>query len=206
MGMTENKTTEQVIIEAARQIFIEKGYNEANMTDIAQRAGINRPALHYYFRTKERMLEAVYEDIVRSFMPKVVQLLTDRNTPLFERMEKVVDIYYGILLERPNLPMFGLREIYRDANHLLETAIKVSDGQVEMIREMMLEEMREGRVKTMPLEFVIYSFYGLLFAPFALHPLVKLMTDVPDPLNKEYLAKWKTNIISQMRTLLEVKC
>ena len=98
MGMTENKTTEQVIIEAARQIFIEKGYNEANMTDIAQRAGINRPALHYYFRTKERMLEAVYEDIVRSFIPKVVQLLTDKDTPLFERMEKVVDIYYDILL------------------------------------------------------------------------------------------------------------
>lgn len=204
--MTENKTTEQVIIESARQIFIEKGYSEANMTDIAQRAGINRPALHYYFRTKERMLDAVYEDIVRSFMPKVVQLLTDRNTPLFERMEKVVDIYYDILLEKPNLPMFGLREIYRDADHLFETAIKVSDGQVEMIREMFIGEMKEGRIKTMPLEFVIYSFYGLLFAPFAFHPLVKLMTDVPDPLNKEYLAKWKTNIISQMRTLLEVKC
>lgn len=205
MATTENKTTEQIIIESARQVFIEKGYGEANMSDIAQRAGINRPALHYYFRTKERMLEAVYADIVRSFIPKVVQLLQDKNIPLFERVEKVVDVYYDILIEKPNLPMFGLREIHRDAPYLFETFLKVSYDQIRVIREILVTEMEQGRIRTLPIEFIIYSFYGLLFTPFTLHPMVKLVADIPDPLNKEYLTKWKSQIIIQMKALLAVE-
>lgn len=205
MATTENKTTEQIIIESARQVFIEKGYGEANMSDIAQRAGINRPALHYYFRTKERMLEAVYADIVRSFIPKVVQLLQDKNIPLFERVEKIVDVYYDILIEKPNLPMFGLREIHRDAPNLFETFLKVSDDQIRVIREILVTEMEQGRIRTLPIEFIIYSFYGLLFTPFTLHPMVKLVADIPDPLNKEYLTKWKSQIIIQMKALLAVE-
>lgn len=205
MGATENKTTEQIIIESARQVFIEKGYGEANMSDIAQRAGINRPALHYYFRTKERMLEAVYTDIVRSFIPKVDQLFQDKDIPIFERVEKVVDVYYDILIEKPNLPMFGLREIHRDAHYMFEILVKVSDDQIRVIREILLAEMEQGRIKTLPIEFIIYSFYGLLFSPFTLHPMVKLVADIPDPLDKDYLTKWKSHIVSQMKALLAVE-
>lgn len=205
MGTSENKTTEQTIIEAARQVFIEKGYGEANMSDIAHRAGINRPALHYYFRTKERMLEAVYADIVRSFIPKVVQLLQDETVPLLGRLDKVVDIYYGILIEKPNLPMFGLREINRDATYLFKTVEKVSDDQIRGIREILLSEMEQGKIKQLPIEFIVYSFYGLLFSPFTLHPMVKLVAGIPDPLDKEYLARWKSQIIAQMKALLAVE-
>ena len=205
MGTTENKTTEQNIIESARQVFIEKGYGETNMSDIAQRAGINRPALHYYFRTKERMLEAVYADIVSSFIPRVVQILQDDSISLFERIDHVVDVYYGILVEKPNLPMFGLREIHRDARYLFDTLMKVSDDQITVIRNILLAEMEGGRIKTLPIEFIIYSFYGLLFTPFTLHPMVKLVTDVPDPLDREYLARWKHQIVSQMKALLSAE-
>ena len=202
MGTTENKTTEKIIIEAARRVFIEKGYGEANMSDIAQRAGINRPALHYYFRTKDRMLEAVYSDIVSSFMPQVVQIFQDEDIPLLEKVGKVVDIYYDILVEKPNLPMFGLGEIYRDAHYLFNTLVKVSDNQIKVIRGILLSEMAKGRIRNLPVEFIIYSFYGLLFSPFTLHPMVKLVTDVPDPLTREYLASWKPCILAQIKALL----
>ena len=59
MGATENTSMEQRIIQAAKQVFIEKGYAKAGMSDIAVRVGINRSGLHYYFRTKEKMFEAV---------------------------------------------------------------------------------------------------------------------------------------------------
>ena len=52
---------EQKIVSAAKKLFIEKGYEETNMTDIAAEIGINRPTLHYYFRTKDIMFKAVLE-------------------------------------------------------------------------------------------------------------------------------------------------
>ena len=51
---------EERIIRVARSLFIERGFAETSMSDIAATVGINRPVLHYYFRTKSRMFQAVF--------------------------------------------------------------------------------------------------------------------------------------------------
>lgn len=50
MATTEHSDLEQQIIKTAQQLFIEKGFVETSMSDIAATVGINRPTLHYYFR------------------------------------------------------------------------------------------------------------------------------------------------------------
>lgn len=69
MATTEHSDLEQQIIKTAQQLFIEKGFVETSMSDIAATVGINRPTLHYYFRTKDKMFKAVFGSIVMSLMP-----------------------------------------------------------------------------------------------------------------------------------------
>jgi len=45
-------STEELILEAAQAVFLEKGLAGARMQEIADRAGINKALLHYYFRSK----------------------------------------------------------------------------------------------------------------------------------------------------------
>ena len=66
---TEN--IESRIIEAAKQEFIKKGFEQTSMSDIAAVVGINRPTLHYYFRTKDKMFQAVFASIVAKFLPHI---------------------------------------------------------------------------------------------------------------------------------------
>ena len=62
--MTENdKQTEEKIFEAATDVFVEKGMDGARMQDIANHAGINKALLHYYYRTKDHLFNAVFEKI-----------------------------------------------------------------------------------------------------------------------------------------------
>jgi AcrR family transcriptional regulator len=62
--MTENeKQTEDKIFESATDVFINKGMDGARMQDIANHAGINKALLHYYFRTKDQLFNAVFEMI-----------------------------------------------------------------------------------------------------------------------------------------------
>lgn len=63
-----NEDLEKKIIEAAKELFIENGFAETSMSDIAAKVGINRPALHYYFRTKDKMFQAVFGNIILSFI------------------------------------------------------------------------------------------------------------------------------------------
>ena len=63
---------EQNVIACAHRLFIEKGYVNTSMSDIAAAVGITRPALHYYFRTKERLFRAI------SRKSSIVNVLAER--------------------------------------------------------------------------------------------------------------------------------
>lgn len=76
------KTTESLILEAACQVFLDKGLEGARMQEIADRAGINKALLHYYFRTKEKLFERVFESVIASVFPQVLHLIgSDESIP-----------------------------------------------------------------------------------------------------------------------------
>ena len=74
-----NEDLEKKIIEAAKELFIENGFAETSMSDIAAKVGINRPALHYYFRTKDKMFQAVFGNIILSFIPKIHDIIIHKS-------------------------------------------------------------------------------------------------------------------------------
>lgn len=203
MKATENNSTEQQIITAAKQIFIEKGFAETSMSDIAAKVGINRPGLHYYFRTKEKMFEAVFSDIVHSFMP-AIQNIIQQDIPITERIAEIVNVYFDTMQKEPCLPIFILREIQRDTPHLINTIRKLETVQyISIIQDTLLSEMEKGKLKRISLEFIFNTFYGLLFFPFLSKPLTDIIfkgADNADFSNK--LEQWKVHIIRQMEYLL----
>ena len=64
MKKTEN--TEERIINAARKVFLQKGMDGARMQEIADEAGINKSLLHYYFRSKSKLFDEVFNETFKS--------------------------------------------------------------------------------------------------------------------------------------------
>jgi AcrR family transcriptional regulator len=52
-------------LRAAREVINERGYEAATFQAIAQRAGFSRPTMHYYFHTKEQVLDGLRCDAAR---------------------------------------------------------------------------------------------------------------------------------------------
>ena len=154
--MTANDTEERIIREA-RRLFIERGYENTSMSDIAQAAEINRPALHYYFRTKEKMFSAVFTDIIASVVPKIEYILT-KDMPIGERIGEIVDEYMVTFREYPYLPAFILNEANRDISHLEETVRNMGmPWYFVRIRESLQAEMAAGKLKTVPIYDVLFT-------------------------------------------------
>lgn len=197
---------ENKIIDTARSVFIERGYAETSMSEIAARVGINRPTLHYYFRTKDKMFQAVFGNIVSSVVPKVLDALTHREKAIAERIGGIIDAYYALFLENPQLPMFMLREVNRDSELLIRTVqeLNVVDTARSAIASLQ-EEMSEGKLKRVPLQFIFYNFYSLLAIPFLTKNISFKVFETDDEQFKAMLTVWKQTIIAQMQNLLEVK-
>lgn len=194
---------EQTIINTAKQLFIEKGYTDTSMSDIASRAGINRSTLHYYFRTKDRMFQAVFGSIVSAFFPKATAIILDSDTPYMERVSKILDEYMDFLIKNPSLPKFVCEEINRDVDNLIDSARFIGlDRLMMQAKETLVREMEAGNLNKVDPQIVFMTFYSMMLYPFlAKNMLITLFLDKEENF-QPLMQKWKSHIISQMKTML----
>jgi len=136
--------TEERILESARQIFQAKGLQGARMQEIADKAGINKAMLHYYYRSKELLFEAVFEEAANRIFPKIVELL-NTDYPLFEKIEHFVDYYLSFLLENKYMPAFVLNELNQNPERLVklmsDKGIFKQDKFIEQINKAIKDEL-----------------------------------------------------------------
>ncbi len=114
-----DKSAEQKILEAAKQVFMENGLDGARMQDIADKAGINKALLHYYFRSKDKLFERIFVEEAQKFMPKVSTIMLSEIS-LFEKIEKFMSEYIDTLSQNPLLANFIMNEINRNPKEMIK--------------------------------------------------------------------------------------
>ena len=109
---TSDIQTEDKIFEAATEIFQEKGYDGTRMHDIAQKAGTNKALLHYYFRSKDALFEAVFQKLASKLFSKFTPILSPELS-LEEKLHFFFREHIEFLKENPRLPFFIINELNR---------------------------------------------------------------------------------------------
>ncbi|MHB2150564.1 TetR/AcrR family transcriptional regulator [Calditrichota bacterium LG25] len=94
---------EEQILQIAMQVFVEKGWHGARMQEIADRAGINKAMLHYYFRSKERLYTAVLEKLFLKFVNSIGDSFIPGQT-FAETLRIFLDRFHEHLLNNGHLP------------------------------------------------------------------------------------------------------
>lgn len=195
---------ELLMIDAARSLFVEKGFEETTMCDIAEKAGVNRSTLHYYFANKDVMFRAVFASIVESLVPRVSEIMSSSRPPL-ERIEMVIDEYFDRFLKAPQLPGFIISEIQRDADHLVATARSMHyDLVFSTMRDALAAEMKAGRLKTVPMYMVFSTIYSGIAFPFVTRNLFEAWFRMDEADFRAMIADWRQCLIAQVRALLQV--
>lgn len=108
-----DKQTEERIFDAATDVFTEKGMDGARMQDIANHAGINKSLLHYYYRSKDRLFDAVFEKIAGKMFSKFAPVF-DQSLTLEDKIRFFFREHISFLQKNPRLPAFLLNEINRN--------------------------------------------------------------------------------------------
>lgn len=204
MPMPNNNDLEARILAVAKDLFVKKGFDETSMSDIAVAAGITRPALHYYFRTKERMFQAVFGGILESLAPSIEEIL-DQDTTAMEKISRLVDTYTEKFMQEPSLPLFIMMEIQRDAGHLVETASHVRIMQyASRVAGYFRSEMDKGNINRVPFYSLFYTFFGLISYPFLTRNLLDAVSGTSGSDFEPVMRSWKRYVVFHLGNLLEV--
>ena len=183
---TKKDSTEDKILEAAKNVFVSKGMEGARMQEIADEAGINKALLHYYFRTKERLFEAIFAEIIKFAFPKITRIVQS-DEPIVSKIEQVIDAYIDLLIKHPFIPAFVIKELNRDPSGLFKLVVKFGLNPQVIFDQIQLA-MDRGEIIQMPPRHLAANIISMCIFPFAARPIISfiLFKDDQKALNAFY--------------------
>ena len=179
--------TETRILDAAHAVFMRRGTAGARMTEIAREAGVNHALVHYYFRSKQRLAEAVFRRAIGQFFPAMIGVLAS-DAPLEDKVRMVAAAQIDMLQNNRYLPGYLLAELnhYPErAEQLLSTMSGTTPANLRArlfgtLGKQLEDAARSGLLREIrPQEFVL-NLVSMIVYPFAARPLVMVIMGMDD--------------------------
>jgi len=204
-AVEKNSSTEEKIKEAARKVFLQKGYAATRTRDIAEEAGFNLALLNYYFRSKEKLFDIIMLETMQQFLHSVREILSDERTSLQEKLELLVERYIDVLIKNPEMPFFILNEVRQDPKKLVsKIGLKQKLAETYFIQQ--IREVAGKELAMHPMQ-IIMNLMGMIVFPFIAKPIVQHMGNLDqDAFNalmeerKKLIPIWLHGVLTTKKT------
>lgn len=193
MNNTKDTTTESSILNAAKRIFQHKGMTGARMQEIADEAGINKALLHYYFRSKQLLFEAVFKKAFSMLAPQLNEVMNS-DTSICEKIKNFSNNYISFVIKHPYLPNFIIQELNRNPEFVKNIITEKAFPNIEKFRNQVEEKVAEGVIRPIKAEQLFINIMALNIFPFIGAPLLKGFINADDKTYKKLMEDRKTEI------------
>lgn len=147
--LTDGPSARERILLAGRELFNELGYQKASLTQIAERAGLTRPAVNHYFHTKEDLYEALFESARDAVVASGVKTASEAET-LPARLGAFMEAATQVDAEDRSYARFIAASLLDAFRHpeLADRARSQLDDVRGFIEQTLLEAVRAGQVRS----------------------------------------------------------
>ncbi len=166
-GKDQDLSTQDKILEAARDVFTQKGFAATRTRDIAETAGINLALLNYYYRSKEKLFQQVMEEKRNELFGQIDPICNDPDTTLERKIELIVNSYITMLRKNPDLPIFVLSEIQKNPG-AFHRKVPLKNF---VLKSSLATQLKERRMTIHPINMV-WNILGLTVFPFISRPVL----------------------------------
>ena len=189
----KDRSAEEKILIAAKNIFITKGLDGARMQDIADEAKINKALLHYYFRNKESLFEVIFKEAISNFIPRILSII-DADVPLFDKIRIFTGEYITTISENPYLPLFIMNEINKRPRSVVE---KVFGDKRPDLTKLVLQiegEIKAGIIKNISPVQLIVNMLSICIFPFIAKPMIQQVIKMDELQFRHFMEQRKTEV------------
>lgn len=193
MAKQKTENTEKQILDAAENIFQTKGMSGARMQEIADKAGINKAMLHYYYRSKQSLFEAVFKKAFSLLAPQLDAILND-DSSIEDKITNFTHNYITFISKHPYIPNFIIQELNRNPGFIEKIQENSAFPSLDKFNAQVEREVKDGVLKPTDGKQLFIHILSLNIFPFVATPLVKAFVGLNNREFEEMMERRKTEV------------
>lgn len=190
-------TTEEKIFNAARTVFQKKGFAGARMQEIADEAGINKAMLHYCFKNKQLLFEAVFMNAFGQLAPQINGIFNSQDT-VFDKIKNFTNSYITFVIHNPYLPQFIIQEMNNNPEFVMSFLNNNNRPNPALLIAQIEKEIADGIIKPINPKQLLLDIFSMTVFPFAAQMMVKGILRISDSEFNGMMEERKTIIAEQI--------
>lgn len=204
MTLPKDLSTEQLILEAAEKLFLEKGFAMTSTTEIARVAGCNQALVHYYFRTKENLFQSIFENKFRMLL-SALPVDNLMNASFSEKLKSIVEAHFDLIRANPKLPFLIFNELITNPQRLITLKERLGElpkPMYQQLQQQLQQEIDSGRVRQTNVIDLLLTMLSLNVMIFLGTPIIQNVMQLTDKeLNNLYDHRKKENVAIILNSL-----
>lgn len=204
MEKLKTENTDLEILKAAKEIFQQKGMAGARMQEIADKAKINKALLHYYYRSKQLLFEAVFKSAFLLLAPQLDKVLND-DCDLFEKIENFTESYVSFVVKHPFLPNFVIQELNKNPDFMKKLRAQKNFPSINKFSLQVEESITKGIIRPIEAEQLLINILSLNIFPFIGQPLLMALINVDKEKYNKILLNRKNEVAAFIINSIKIR-
>jgi len=191
------------ILEAAEELFAEKGYEGTSVRDIANRAGVNIAMISYYFGSKEKLLESLIQYRAGYTSDLLDALKKSPDDDPVRKIEKVIDLYVDRILTHHRFHNIMSRQLSMiSEKNIKNQMIEIKKQNLEIIKKIIEEGQRKKMFRKVDIELTVASIVGTISQVTLSKSFYCQLMHIPEISFDEYSIRIKNRVKKHLKKLI----
>ena len=165
--------TRQKILEAAQLLFIKHGLEGVKMQMVADKAGVNKGLLHYYYKSKGKIFAEVFNRVTTKLIQDMKSVFSDETLSLDDKISRSVYGYFKHFSKNRHLLVFFISEMNHDPAILKRLGFSLK---IKALFSSAQPAMPKDKSPEFAIHFML-TLISLSAFPFMVSPLINEITE-----------------------------
>lgn len=205
MSITELSEKQLVILETAEKLIADNGYDGTSIRDIAHAADVNVAMISYYFGSKEKLLQAIFEKRTEYWRSHLENLIEDKNVGSFEKINKLIDHYVDKIFNQTCFHrIMAQQQMTNDDSPIKKLILDTKKNNQELIKKLIHEGQKRGEFrKNVDTSLMMITMMGTINQLVTTQHHYKVLNNLEDLSEEDYQKHLKKKLTTHLKTIFK---
>jgi AcrR family transcriptional regulator len=193
------------IMETAEVLFAEKGFNGTSVRDIAEKAHVNLAMISYYFGSKDKLLESLFDYRGEHIKLKLESMVEDKTLGSFEKLDMLIDHYIEKIMNQQCFSRIMVREqVVNHTGITAELITQMKKRNQEIISKLIHQGQKKGEFKrNIDIPLMMATLVGTAGHLIATQPYYREINNLQSMSDEEFQKHIKKKLSQHLKKLFK---